>query len=98
MFVNAHYFSGAIRVHGRSRRAISTNAVAVVHMIAAVVYGFHTWELVSEQYDRVCSRTVMRTDGGCDYRQAYWQVQVAKRKYAFGLNIHIGAQCFFFFQ
>ena len=91
MFVNAHYFSGAIRVHGRSRRAISTNAVAVVHMIVTIEYGFHAWKLVSERCDRMWSRMIMRTDGECEYRQVYWQVQVAKRMYAFGLNLHTDA-------
>ena len=79
MFVNAHHSNSEIRVHGRSRRANSTNAVAVVQMIATIVYGFHAWELISEQCDRMWSRMIMRTDGECEYRQVYCQVQLEKR-------------------
>ena len=61
MFVNAHHSSSEIRVHGRSRRAISTNAVAIVHMIVTIEYGFHAWELVSEQCDLTWNR--MRVNG-----------------------------------
>ena len=60
MFMNAHHSSSDIRVHGRPRRAISTNAVAVVHMIATIVHGFHAWELISGQCDRTWNR--MRMD------------------------------------